>query len=61
MLRIVFRSISTTKKELLNNVVKSTRENMWKGVPDYDLNVNLYKIKVKKEDSLLKEKNKSNK
>ena len=61
MLRIVFRSISTTKKQLLNNVVKSTRENMWKGVPDYDLNVNLYKIKVKKEDSLLKEKNKSNK
>ena len=61
MLRIVFRSISTTKKELLNNVVKSTRENMWKGVPDYDLDVNPYKIKVKKENSLLKEKNKSNK
>ena len=48
MLRIAFRSISNTKKEL----VKSTRENRWKGIPDYDLDVNPYKIKVKKEDSL---------
>ncbi len=61
MIRLV-RCLSTANKHIVKNVCKVTNKDIWKGIPDYDLDVNPYKIQINKNNSKQKkdEKNKSN-
>ena len=61
MIRLV-RCLSTANKHIVKDVCKVTNKDIWKGIPDYDLDVNPYKIHVIKNILKVKkdEKNKSN-
>ncbi len=61
MIRLV-RCLSAANKYIVKDVCKVTNKDIWKGIPDYDLDVNPYKIHISKNNSKQKkdEKNKSN-
>ena len=60
MIRVV-RYLSTKKGEGIKDICKVTTKDIWKGIPDYDLDVNPYKIEIKENTKVKKdEKNKSN-
>lgn len=61
MIRVV-RYLSTQKGNGIKEICNVTNKDIWKGIPDYDLDVNPYKIEVIKNTVKVKkdEKNKSN-
>jgi len=61
MIRVV-RYLSTQKGNGIKEISNVTNKYIWKGIPDYDLDVNPYKIEVIKNTVKVKkdEKNKSN-
>ena len=61
MIRVI-RYLSTQKGNGIKEICNATNKDIWKGIPDYDLDANPYKIQVNKNTQKVKkdEKNKSN-